>query len=141
MNISSQSTRFRSFLNNSDKMAHRKKRKVFELPASYLSAANGTDCCICLSLFCFVFPKVSVLFWIITFSWNTSISSMVWKKKKNSCELEYSVEYSGLHSSVKLSWCTKQCTYISGPKVLKMSVLPLYSCRSVIAAVLLAYIA
>lgn len=135
--------RSRSLLNNSDRTVQSKKRRVFEQTASFLSAANGTDCHICHSLYCFLFLKGEHLILSHHCGWNKSTTwagLFFFLKKK---PMNWTNQMNTLVFTLEWSFPDVQSNalYISGPKVLKFFILPLYSWRSVIVAVFLAFIA
>lgn len=98
MNISSQSTVSRSLLNNSDKMVWRKKKKFLNYYLLLTSELPMGQTVISVSP-CSAFCSLKVSYFESSLSAGIEVLQL-WFKKKSS-ELEYSVEYSGLHSSVK----------------------------------------
>lgn len=82
--------------------------------------------------------KVSSLFWVIIFSWNKKVLHDLKKK----APMNWTNQMNTLVFTLKWSFPDVQSNalYTSGPKVLKIFILPLYNWRSVTVAVFLAFI-
>lgn len=143
--ITEHTRRSRSLLSNSNRMVQRLKKKEFlnKLPlSSQLPMGQTVVSVFPCTAFCFL--KVSILFWIITFSWNRSTTcfGFVWWdfffKKSLWIGLSRWIFWTSLLSEVSLMY--KAMPFVSRAQSFQnFFILPLYSWRSVIVALFLAF--